>query len=143
MIHRPEMAICYITFGQKYAREAHPVDGRAHPDGWFEYVADTYAEALAAARRHLLGDDGHGNQVALFAFDYEDRPSEEFYPRGCLARPTCDGTGNTGTHEQRLTACPTCDGTGTPRWVALFGADPDITEGTPVDQWLEHNRGEA
>ena len=48
------MTTIYVTFGQKYARETHPVDGRAHPDGWFEYVADTYAEASVAARRHLL-----------------------------------------------------------------------------------------
>lgn len=80
------MTICYITFGQKYAREAHPVDGRAHPDGWFEYVADTYAEASAAARRHLLAGDGFGRDVPLFACDYEDRPDPEWYPRGCLAR---------------------------------------------------------
>lgn len=27
-----------------------------------------------------------GSKVALFAFDYEDRPSKAYYPRGCLAR---------------------------------------------------------
>lgn len=80
------MSTIYVTFGQRYRYETHPVDGRAHPDGWFEYVADTYSEASVAARRHLLGDDGHGSPVALFAFDYEDRPSGEWYPRGCLAR---------------------------------------------------------
>ena len=79
-------ATCYVTFGQKYRNETHPLDDRAHPDGWFEFVADTWAEASGAARRHLLGDDGFGRKVALFASDYEDRPSKADYPRGCLAR---------------------------------------------------------
>ena len=43
-------ATCYITFGQKYRNETHPVDDRAHPDGWFEYQADTWADASNAAR---------------------------------------------------------------------------------------------
>lgn len=29
------------------------------------------------------------------------------------------------------------------RWVDLFGIDPEYTEGVPVDEWLETNRGEA
>ena len=28
-------ATCYVTFGQKYRNETHPLDDRAHPDGWF------------------------------------------------------------------------------------------------------------
>ena len=79
-------ATCYITFGQKYRNETHPVDDRAHPDGWFEYQAPQWAEASYAAVRHLLGDDGFGRKVALFACGYEDRPSKADYPRGCLAR---------------------------------------------------------
>ena len=80
------MTTCYITFGQKYGREAHPVDGRAHPGGWFEFEADTYAEALAAAQAYFMGDDGYGSQVPLYAFDYDHPPSFRWYPRGCLAR---------------------------------------------------------
>ena len=83
----PDMTeVCYVTFGQKYRHEVHPVDDRAHPDGWFEYSADTWREASEAARRHLMGDDGFGQMVPLFAFDYQERPDEDFYPRGCLAR---------------------------------------------------------
>ena len=74
-------ATCYITFGQKYRNETHPVDDRAHPDGWFEYQAPPWADASAAARRHLLGDDGYGRKLPLFA-----RPDHGMYPRGCLAR---------------------------------------------------------
>ena len=73
-------ATCYITFGQKYRNETHPVDDRAHPDGWFEYQADTCADASNAAR-NLLGDDGYGRKLPLFA-----RPDHGMYPRGCLAR---------------------------------------------------------
>jgi len=29
------------------------------------------------------------------------------------------------------------------RWSDLFGIDPDYTEGVPVEEWLEANRGEA
>ena len=79
-------ATCYVTFGQRYRYETHPVDDRAHPDGWFEYQAPLRAEASYAAVRHLLGDDGFGRRVPLFACDYEDRPSKADYPRGCLAR---------------------------------------------------------
>lgn len=79
-------ATCYITFGQKYRHETHPVDDRAHPNGWFEFVADTWAEASSAARRHLLGDDGFGRKMALFAFNYDEQPDPDMYPRGCLAR---------------------------------------------------------
>ena len=74
-------ATCYITFGQKYRNETHPVDDRAHPDGWFEYQAPPGADASDAARRHLLGDDGYGRKLPLFA-----RPDHGMYPRGCLAR---------------------------------------------------------
>ena len=77
---------CYVTVGQRYRHETHPVDERAHPDGWFEYQAHPGADASDAARRHLLGDDGFGRKVPLFAFDYDDQPDHGMYPRGCLAR---------------------------------------------------------
>ena len=81
------MATCCITFGTKYSRLPHPRDGRAHPDGWFEYIADDYEEALRAAQRHLMGDDGYGTRVPLYAFDYDEHHiGRGYYPRGCLAR---------------------------------------------------------
>ena len=79
-------ATCYVTFGQPYSHAEHPVDVRAHPDGWFEYVGDSWVEASAAARRHLAVGDGHGAMVAMFAFDYEEQPSRDWYPLGVLAR---------------------------------------------------------
>ena len=30
-----------------------------------------------------------------------------------------------------------------PKWADLFGIDPDFTEGQPVDEWLDEQRGEA
>ena len=80
------MTTCYITFGQKYGREAHPVDDRAHPDGWFEFEADTYAEALIAAQAYLMGSDGFGRRLPLYACDYGFPPGVQWFPRGCLAR---------------------------------------------------------
>ena len=74
-------ATCYVTFGQKYRNETHPVDDRAHPDGWFEFRADTWVDASDAARRHMLTGEGFGRNVPLFA-----RPDHSMYPRGCLAR---------------------------------------------------------
>ncbi len=29
------------------------------------------------------------------------------------------------------------------RWVDLYGIDPNYTDGVPVEEWLEANRGEA
>lgn len=83
------MITCYITFGQKYAHDVHPLDDRAHPNGWFEYAAPTYREALHHAQHHLMGDMGHGVEAPLYAFDYDDAsftPSRGLYSRGCLAR---------------------------------------------------------
>lgn len=73
----------YVTFGQRHRREPHPVDGRAHPDGWFEYVAESAAWADAAARRHLSPGPG---VPPVFAFAYRSRPDQRLYPLGCLAR---------------------------------------------------------
>ena len=30
-----------------------------------------------------------------------------------------------------------------PKWVDMYGIDPDYTEGVPADEWLDANRGEA
>ena len=79
-------ATCYVTFGQLYRYETHPVDDRAHPDGWFEFRADTWGEASGAAGRHLLGDDGFGRRMPLFACGYDERPDHGMFPRRCLAR---------------------------------------------------------
>ena len=49
-------------------------------------MADSWVEASAAARRHLAVGDGHGAMVAMFAFDYEEQPSMDWYPLGVLAR---------------------------------------------------------
>lgn len=76
-------ATCYVTFGQRYSREVHPIDERVHPDGWFEFAGCSFSEADDAARRYFYDA---GEKVSLFAFTYQDRPDEFLYPRGCLAR---------------------------------------------------------
>ena len=75
-------ATCYITFGQKHRTFPHPVDERAHPDGWFEYAADTYDEAVCGASYHLKGE---------YACSYPVPQETSWYPRGCLARYTVTG----------------------------------------------------
>ena len=87
-------ATCYVTFGQKHRHEGHPRDVRAHPDGWFEYVAATFEDAAAAARQHLLTHDARGRPVAAFADSYDaDDFEPAYYPRGCLARFEVDAYG--------------------------------------------------
>jgi hypothetical protein len=39
------MAKFYLTFGVKYAREAHPTFPRAHPNGYVVIEADVYEDA--------------------------------------------------------------------------------------------------
>ena len=85
-------ATCCITFGQRYDREPHPVDSRAHPDGWFEYTGPTYYDAVMGAQKHLKH-----NGALLYSFDYaphEIAVAASFYPRGCLARFAVDADGN-------------------------------------------------
>lgn len=93
------MARVFVTFGQKYdGHVLHPLDARAHRDGWFEFDAETLVWAEALARRHLL-DRRYG--VPLFAFAYRSRPSTSMYPKGCLARfkRAEDGTAVDATDE--------------------------------------------
>ena len=80
------MTTCYITFGQRYREETHPVDERAHPDGWFEFRGDTYYGALLAARDYFMAGDWRGNTMPLYACDYDEEPDQSVYGRGCLAR---------------------------------------------------------
>lgn len=80
------MTTCYITFGQRYREETHPIDERAHPDGWFEFRGDTYYGALLAAKDYFMADDGYGHRLPLYAFDYDEEPDRRLYGRGCLAR---------------------------------------------------------
>lgn len=81
------MVKLYVTFGQRYAREAHPVDERAHPDGWFEFEGDmSVFELERAIWRHLTPP---GRRIAELAFTYVMAPRTDgpgSYPRGCLAR---------------------------------------------------------
>ena len=76
-----------VTFGQQYRNKVHPVDARAHPDGWFEFEAEVPTKALTAAQQYLMGDDGCGNRMPLYAFHYDEHDLQRgYYPRGCLAR---------------------------------------------------------
>ena len=81
------MTTIYVTFGQRYRYETHPVDERANPDGWFEFEGDmSVFELERAIWRHLTPP---GRRIGEFAFTYVMAPRTDgpgSYPRGCLAR---------------------------------------------------------
>lgn len=95
-----------VTFGQQYAREAHPRVTWAHPNGWLEIeVEGVDDEARAAAIARELAFDTLG---IAWAFDYTPpqwrkevmeawggHALTDWYPLGCLARVTIDGRGHT------------------------------------------------
>jgi hypothetical protein len=73
----------YLTFGYRYLHEPHPFFPAAHPDGWIQIEAPTYAAARDLASKHL-----HNRWAFLY-------PADEFYselfPLGALARITAEG----------------------------------------------------
>lgn len=90
-----------VTFGQQYAREAHPRVSWAHPNGWFEIeVVGVDDEARAATIARELAFDTLG---LSWAFDYTPAQWERdavhtrasWYPFGVLARVTVDANGRT------------------------------------------------
>lgn len=83
------MAEWFVTFGQRYRTETHPVFADAHPDGWVTIVADSEEQARRVAFGLL------GRQWAfLYPSTYTEldqglRPGRkwaELFPRGELAR---------------------------------------------------------
>lgn len=71
------MSKFYITFGQQYRkRETHPIDCRAHPDGWFEIEADNYNAAHDKAFEML---------DKYWSFLYTEKEFQrKYYPLGKL-----------------------------------------------------------
>lgn len=67
----------YITFGDQYRRETHPLAEWAHPDGYLVIEATDYSTARQCAFELLGGQ---------FAFMYEERPSADWFPLGALKR---------------------------------------------------------
>ncbi len=72
------MGTWYVTFGQQYPREPHPVLEVAHRDGWVEIEAPTWEEARARTTIEL-----GSAWSAMYEDDDFDR---SYYPLGCLAR---------------------------------------------------------
>lgn len=72
------MVTYFVTFGQQYRHEPHPVLRSAHPDGWFEVrgaVDEMEARVVVAA---LLGT------AWSFIYTAADFP-RRLFPRGCVA----------------------------------------------------------
>ncbi|ALY10876.1 hypothetical protein WILDE_94 [Arthrobacter phage Wilde] len=78
----------YITFGQKYRHEPHPLFKNAHPDGWVRVIAATETEA-----RNLVAS--YIGPAWAFCYDEQRFDPEamkmRFYPKGELALVTMDG----------------------------------------------------
>jgi hypothetical protein len=78
----------YITFGQKYRHEPHPMFDLAHPDGWLRIVADDETQARNLVASYI---------GPAWAFIYDeprfDPPAMKmrWYPLGELASITADG----------------------------------------------------
>lgn len=70
----------YVTFGQKYAQEPHPVLGPAmHPNGWLR-VTNLPEDDEVAARMYLFRMLG-----TYWAFDYTEEPDAGTFVYGELA----------------------------------------------------------
>jgi hypothetical protein len=68
----------YVTFGQKYQREAHKVLAPAHPDGWLRVVAKNEIEARMVVMKKI------GYQWSFIYGEDEFLKMAEYFPRGEL-----------------------------------------------------------
>lgn len=86
------MGTYYVTFGQRYRHEPHPVLGDAYgsdvPDGWIEITADCYA----CARARAFGALGERWADIYDAETFD--PS--YFPAGRLDLPTTEEGGTNG-----------------------------------------------
>lgn len=77
----------YVTFGQKYARETHPMFPDAHPDGWIEVEADTeYAARCVVVQKIGTGWSSIYSEESWLAWEDTGRTNDELYPRGCIGK---------------------------------------------------------
>jgi hypothetical protein len=81
---RPDHTDFYVTFGQQYPREQHPVWADADHDGWVRITARSYDAAMTVARKHLgvYWSNIYGADV------WDADRDHEFYPKGELAHFT-------------------------------------------------------
>lgn len=70
----------YVTFGQKYRREAHPLQPWVHPDGWLLVCADDEDTARAAAVSCV------GQFFSNIYTHAEFKGDRDLYPKGELNR---------------------------------------------------------
>ena len=74
--------IVRVTFGQRFAREQHPLLPDAHPDGWYEMEAPdgTDPAEVHALLRNLLGENW---SMAYPPENWNPAVARHFH-RGCL-----------------------------------------------------------
>ena len=77
----------YVTFGQRYRHQPHPLFTKAHPDGWLELRGFPTRDMARTVAFAITG--------GYHAFDYTEPPALSTYPAGPLAtvtyRDTKDG----------------------------------------------------
>lgn len=66
----------YITFGDKYRHEEHPINEACHPDGYAVIKADNMTRAREVAFKHF-------KQYWAFIYD-ENEFSPALYPKGVI-----------------------------------------------------------
>lgn len=76
----------YVTFGQKYRQEPHPLVKWASPDGWVEFRGNSMSSVFSKINE-ILG--------VYYAFSYTEEEwersgSEKYYVRGCLRVIDCN-----------------------------------------------------
>lgn len=81
----------FVTFGQQYAQEPHPVLAEAHPDGWLVVEAESWEEARAVIVKAFDTRWSNLYEKADFMQD-----AARLYPRGEIARITAPSEKSNG-----------------------------------------------
>lgn len=75
----------YVTFGQWFARETHPVLPNAHPDGWYEMELTDLPQMQRFQLRGLVNDIVYGLLGSDWSNAYiDDEFIPSFHPLGKL-----------------------------------------------------------
>jgi hypothetical protein len=70
----------FVTFGQKYRSQAHPLQSYPHPDGWLSVQASDINEARAKTFQEL------GQFWSMIYTKEEFKENKHYYPKGELHR---------------------------------------------------------
>lgn len=85
----------FVTFGQRYSRERHPVFRRAHPDGWLMIKAGSEDEAREIAFSAI------GDAWSMSYTEAQFRKIRHHYPKGELGVLTFEDAHCDCGHQRR------------------------------------------